>query len=197
MFAPAASLLSASDHVDRRALPAVDALPLPVTWLHDLVLERIPLTHHLGLQRITQNRTHLYVHASLTPNLNHVFTAFGGSLQALCTLTGWCHMQVLLRRWSLTGDVVIQKSQTHYCTPVRDDIITRCGRPSIQAMESFQTMAHRRGKGRLTLAVEVVTGQQAAVCYEATYVALNVCPLPSPARYSSRKATMGLAVAAL
>ncbi len=51
--------------------------------------EDIPLTNHLGFQRLEYDGASLAIHAALQPNHNDKGTAFAGSLSACANLCGW------------------------------------------------------------------------------------------------------------
>jgi thioesterase domain-containing protein len=95
--------------------------------LHDTGLflhEQIPLTRAMGVQVEAYDKEQLIVTAPLAPNHNHVGTAFGGSLSAIATLTGYCML------WLLLGDreshIVIRNSSMNYRRPVRQGIRAVC-----------------------------------------------------------------------
>ena len=62
--------------------------------------EQIPLTQSMGVTLESYDGTQLVVTAPLEPNHNHLGTAFGGSLSALTTLTGYAMLWLELGdRW--------------------------------------------------------------------------------------------------
>jgi thioesterase domain-containing protein len=148
-------------HEERRRL----VRELQATLEHE-----IPLTRHLGLHVEEFEDGTLVVRAPLEPNINHKATAFAGSLNAVCTLTGWGLIWLLLRERGLRSIIVIQEGTTHYHLPVRDDFTAICHMPPPETVETFLTTLARRGRARLPLAVEIRAGERLAVAFSARYV---------------------------
>ncbi len=152
---------------------SVRELAALLEWLEATIHHEIPITQQLGVQVEAFDRRGLVLSAPLDRNVNHKATVFGGSLNAVCTLTGWCMTQALLRQHRRTAQVVIRRSHIDFDHPVRGDFDAICAHPSDEAIAHFLAMLDRSGKGRLDLAVHIHDGPQIAVKFEATYVALS------------------------
>ena len=85
--------------------------------------EQIPLTQAMGVQIESYDEAQLVVTAPLEPNHNHLGTAFGGSLSALTTLTGYAMLWLQLgdqgREWlfSLDGDQLSLFEAINFAAP--------------------------------------------------------------------------------
>ena len=92
--------------------------------------EKIPLTKAMGLHVAESNAQHLVLEAPLAANVNHLGTAFGGSLHALPTLACYAVLWTLLREAGLDGHVVVKRSAAQYRVPVTGRLRAICERPA-------------------------------------------------------------------
>lgn len=133
--------------------------------------EQIPLTRAMGVRLESYNGAQLVVTAPLEPNHNHLGTAFGGSLSALATLTGYAML------WLQLGDrhahIVIRESTLRYKHPVRGMLRAVCLRPDDKALAAFKTTFQTTGKSHLRLQVQVIHEDRACVMFEGDFVALR------------------------
>src|SRR5438045_1760201 len=91
-------------------------------------LEReIPMSAQMGIRVHDGGADDLVMKLPLSPNRNHQQTAFAGSLNALCTITGWSSIYLLLRELGRRGNIVIRRSTIKYLEPVTSsEIYARC-----------------------------------------------------------------------
>lgn len=135
--------------------------------------EKIPLSRALGV-RVVEIGHRVVLEAPLAPNLNHLGTAFGGSLHALPTLACYTALWTLLREAGLDGHVVVKSSAANYREPVRGALRAVCVRPSGDAAAQFLAELHRHKKAGLDLTaiVEGLTAGKPAVEFSGRFVAL-------------------------
>ncbi len=133
--------------------------------------EQIPLTRAMGIMLESYDGEQLVVTAPLEPNHNHLGTAFGGSLSALTTLTGYAML------WLQLGDrnahIVIRESNIRYKHPVRGMLRAVCLRPDETSLASFKVVFQSTGKAHLKLQVQVIQADQVCVMFEGDFVALR------------------------
>lgn len=133
--------------------------------------EQIPLTQAMGVKIESYDGTQLVITAPLEPNHNHLGTAFGGSLSALTTLTGYAML------WLQLGDrkahIVIRESNIRYKRPVEGLLRAVCMRPDDTALAEFKSVFQSTGKAHLKLQVQVVHAEQICVLFEGDFVALR------------------------
>ena len=133
--------------------------------------EQIPLTRAMSVKLESYDGAQLVVTAPLEPNHNHLGTAFGGSLSALTTLTGYAML------WLQLGDrnahIVIRESTIRYKHPVRSALRAICLRPDEASIAVFKTTFQSTGKAHLKLQVQVVNADQVCVMFEGDFVALR------------------------
>lgn len=120
-----------------------------------------------------RNDTHLVLEAPLAANVNHLGTAFGGSLHALPTLACYAMLWTILRETGIDGHVVVKHSEAHYRQPVKGRLRAICIRPDKTLVAQFMTDLRRNKKARMNLeaTVEGNSGKP-AVEFQGTFVAL-------------------------
>lgn len=133
--------------------------------------EQIPLTQTMGVKLESYDGEQLIVTAPLEPNHNHLGTAFGGSLSALTTLTGYAML------WLQLGDhhahIVIRESSILYKHPVRGTLRAVCHLPDAASLAEFKEVFRVKGKAHLQLQVQVIHADQVCVMFEGDFVALR------------------------
>lgn len=133
--------------------------------------EQIPLTQAMGVKIESYDGTQLVVTAPLEPNHNHLGTAFGGSLSALTTLTGYA--MLWLQLGERKAHIVIRESNIRYKRPVGGMLRAVCMRPDDTALAEFKSVFQSTGKAHLKLQVQVVHSEQICVLFEGDFVALR------------------------
>ena len=133
--------------------------------------EQIPLTVAMDVRVLTCEDTLLALGAPLAPNRNHLQTAFGGSLHALATLSGYGLL------WRLLDDpsahIVIRESHIRYDSPVTGDFCAVCRTPATKKLERFHSNFARKGKARLELKSTIESGGKVAVTFRGVFVAVR------------------------
>ncbi|MDB6114300.1 MAG: hypothetical protein JWQ62_1245 [Lacunisphaera sp.] len=139
------------------------------TFLH----EKIPLTRAMGIHVAESNARRLVLEAPLATNVNHLGTAFGGSLHALPTLACYASLWTLLREAGLDGHVVVKRSAANYRTPVKGRLRAVCDRPAPALAAEFVSdlKRHRKARMELTAIVEGADGKP-AVEFSGSFVAV-------------------------
>ena len=133
--------------------------------------EKIPLTVAMDVRVLTCDDTVLALTAPLAPNRNHLQTAFGGSLHALATLSGYGLL------WRLLDDpsahIVIRESHIRYDSPVTGDLCAVCYTPAAAELERFRRDFVRKSKARLELESTIESGGKIAVTFRGVFVAVR------------------------
>jgi thioesterase domain-containing protein len=137
-------------------------------------LEReIPMCTQMGISVHHGGSDGLVMRLPLGPNRNHQQTAFAGSLNALCTITGWGSVYLLLRELGCGGSIVIRRSTIKYQEPVTaSEIYARCSPVNAEAKQYFCEMLDDKGQAKLDLTVEVPGSDGPAVVFTGSYVVL-------------------------
>lgn len=158
---------------DTPAHPLPAALAPPLVALQATLEREIPMCAQMGI-RVRGNGTDgLVMRLPLDPNRNHQQTAFAGSLNALCTITGWGSVYLLLRELSREGSIVIRRSAIRYHAPVTSsEIFARCQPIPAKARQYFLEMLDDKGQAKLDLTVEIAGAAGPAVSFSGSYVVL-------------------------
>ena len=134
--------------------------------------EKIPLSKAMSVHVAESGGQRLVLEAPLAANINHLGTAFGGSLHALPTLACYATVWTMMREAGVDGHVVVKRSEAKYLHPVKKRLRAVCTRPSRTVVEKFLTDLRRHKKARMELKaiVDGVDGKP-AVDFHGTFVA--------------------------
>jgi thioesterase domain-containing protein len=140
--------------------------------LEDFLHEKIPLTRAMGL-RVVESGARLVLEAPLEPNINHLGSAFGGSLHALPTLACYAALWTMLREAGIDSHVVVKRSYASYRQPVKGVLRAVSVRPPPGIAAEFIEDLRRHKKARMDLeaVVEGADGKP-AVEFHGSFVAL-------------------------
>lgn len=139
--------------------------------MEELFYAKIPITRALGVKVGEYDGRRLVLTAPLRENVNHLGTAFGGSLNALAVLSGYGLLWLELR--DTECHIVIRDSSVSYERPVRGDIRAVCVRPDDEAMDEFRRKLQQKGRARVVLSATVEDGGVTAVRFRGTFVAMR------------------------
>jgi thioesterase domain-containing protein len=132
--------------------------------------EEIPLSTHLGVRLERISPQGVEVRAPLEPNRNHMGTGFAGSMLAAASLAGWATVIAVLGR--IEGvNVVLQETQASFLEPVTGEFRVRATAPDLSARERFLDAWRRRGRARITIAIEVIQAERTVLRAESRFVA--------------------------
>ena len=136
--------------------------------------EKIPLTKAMGLHVAESNAHRLVLEAPLDRNINHLGTAFGGSLHALPTLACYAGLWTLMREAGVDGHVVVKRSQAFYRQPVTGKLRAVCVRPPAALVKEFVADLRRHKKARMDLeSVVLGANGKPAVEFQGSFVAIT------------------------
>jgi len=139
--------------------------------IQELLHGKIPITRAMGVRVLEYDGRRLVLSAPLDANVNHLGTAFGGSLNALAVLSGYGLLWLELR--DTDSHIVIRESSISYVRPVRGPLRAVCLRPEADALAQFKQTFHQKGKARIALSATIEDGGQAAVSFRGTFVAMR------------------------
>jgi len=121
--------------------------------------------------RVAEYTSHnILLTAPLSTNINHKSTAFGGSLYSAAVLAGWALLYAKLQESQLTAHIVIAESHSSYLRPVKQDIQAICRMPDETTMQRFHETFQKRGRARILLVSEIMTGDLLAMTLRGRYV---------------------------
>lgn len=133
--------------------------------------EHIPITESMGVEVQSAGPDGVILSAPFKKNFNHQKTIFGGSLHSLATLACWTYLYLRLKGQGL--ELVIQKSEIDYISPVIGDFTAECLPPSEGEWNQFVKSLEKKGKGRLHLSAKITENGMLAVIFHGIFVALK------------------------
>ncbi len=144
---------------------------MTVTEVTRYLHEAIPLSRHLAAVVDSYDGQSIRLSAPLEPNLNHTFTAFGGSQSALAILSGWALIHLNLRDRAIPSNVVIQRSTIEYREPVDGAFSATSLLPDQTSWDRFLAMLARHRRARVAVVASIECGARVAGTHEGVYVA--------------------------
>lgn len=112
--------------------------------------------------------------APLEPNLNHRYTAFGGSVAALLMIAGWALVHERLAEEDIDGaHTVIQTSEVRYVAPAHGPFRATCPAPEPEEWSRFVRTFRRRGRARILIEGEVTSRGVLAATFRGAYATLG------------------------
>ena len=143
-----------------------------LSYQADYLREHLPQVVAMEIVAGKVDQNYLSLQAPLEPNINDKLTAFGGSLSALATLTGWAMTAVLAQRYPQSCDIVVTQTKTDFLLPVKDKIISaRLLIPNAQTRKDFGLHLFSKGRAKLVCEVEIITEKGLALVLLGTYLA--------------------------
>lgn len=135
------------------------------------LLNSIPVIAAMNVDITDIGDSTIELTAPLDTNINYEGTAFGGSLNTLCILSGYLLVHHILKSQSIHfSSLVIQDSQVRYLKPVTGNFHARAT-ISDEHLESFQKMMRLKGKGRAQISSTISTSLGSElVTFEARFV---------------------------
>lgn len=133
---------------------------------------QIPVTAALGTRVEHYDGASVRISAPLARNVNHLGTAFGGSLAAVAILAGWSLVELQLRDRGVRAHVVIQRGTLEFEAPVDGDFAATATLPDPAAWDRFLAILARHRAARVTVTT-TLTGASGVVggVHEGTFVA--------------------------
>jgi thioesterase domain-containing protein len=139
--------------------------------LQQTLAAEMPICTPMGIRATAWDGRILQMEMPLAPNRNHQYSAFAGSLNALCTVVGWGTVFLMLEGRGLSGNVVIRRGSIRYLRPVHDERIICRGRPvDAEAEAFFFELLTSKGQSKIDLETEIADSAGALVSFHGSYV---------------------------
>jgi thioesterase domain-containing protein len=147
---------------------------MPDTCLFELqqtLAREMPICTAMGIRPLEWSDRRMSMSMPLAPNRNHQYSAFAGSLNALCTVVGWGTVFMLLRDEGRPGNIVIRRSSIRYLRPVRDELIVARGLPLDPEGETFfYELLRSKGRSKIDVATEIADIDGTLASFQGSYV---------------------------
>ncbi len=144
---------------------------MTATELENFLYKQIPISKALGARVARADLSVVEITAPLPTNINHLGTAFGGSLNAILVLAGYTWLFQLLEGENPHSHVILKTGHTEYLRPVKEDIRALCFAPEADELDRFLRTFRKRGKSRITLKAVVLTMEGEACRFTGEFVA--------------------------
>ena len=131
----------------------------------------IPLSEAMQFDITELTENSIMVKAPLAPNINVHRTGFAGSIYSIAVLSGWALCTHIMEVRGMVGDLVVAGAEIKYRSPVNGEIMCR-GEVSEAHIAEFYDSFRERGKGRLSLTIEVGEAPEAVLM--GVYYAVSV-----------------------
>ena len=139
--------------------------------LEKTLAHEIPICRAMSFEVVSWREDRLAMRMPLEINKNHQYSAFAGSLNALCTIVGWGTLFLLLGREGLTGNIVIRRGKIRYLRPVvTSDIVARGLPIDAGELAYFFELMRSKGKTKLDVASEIADELGPLVTFQGSYV---------------------------
>ncbi|MTI86421.1 MAG: thioesterase [Balneolaceae bacterium] len=137
--------------------------------------KHIPVTQALGVKVVHFSNSRVELSAPLSNNINHRFTAFGGSISSLLITTAWSYLRLLFddEGEGQIPRIVIGKSNTNYLKPIVSDFSSELLIPDEDTLNHFIEMYHRFGKARITLKAKIEEDDATYAEFEGDFVVME------------------------
>lgn len=141
--------------------------------INDYLNRHVPLFQAMQARLERYNDGGLSIKAPLAPNINDKGIAFGGSLAAIASLTGWALTRITLNEHGEAAEIVITDGTLKFLRPVRGEIVTECARPDGATVERFINSLRQRGKARWNVEVVIHGDGELAMIFNGQYGAFR------------------------
>jgi thioesterase domain-containing protein len=139
--------------------------------LGQTLASEIPISQAMNFEVVSWQEDRLTMRMPLEPNKNHQFSAFAGSLNALCTIVGWGTIFMLLGREGLSGNIVIRRGKIRYLRPVvTSDIVARGLPIDVEELTFCFDLMRSKGKTKLEIGSEISDESGPLVKFLGSYV---------------------------
>ena len=135
------------------------------------IKKKIPITQKMGMKFIEFNPQTVKISVELAPNINHVQSAFGGSIYSAAATACYGLFRAMAEIHGFNENfLVIQDATIEYKKPVKKDFVVIARKQSHLDINSFLETVKKSNKGRLPLEADVLVDDQKCAVFRAHYV---------------------------
>lgn len=135
-----------------------------------IIYTQIPVVKNMGIELSGFNGTEIKFKAPLDKNINHRFSAFGGSIYSVAVLAGYGLIFLNLRKRNLNPHIVVHKSNVVYKKPILQDFEAICKLENNKEFDDFIQYYIENKKSRLELSSNVIINGEIAFTLHAKFV---------------------------
>lgn len=143
--------------------------------LETLIHTKIPMTKLMKLQLKEINEEYLQTTAPLDININDKGTAFGGSINSLATISGWCLCNLLFNKsFDENINILIIKNESSFLAHITKDLTCTVELPNKNEIEVMLNKLQTKGKGSIKLHVKILEDEKLCFSFKGVYVVKKV-----------------------
>lgn len=139
--------------------------------LQDLVRAKIAVADFMQIAITKLESDFLEISAPLSPNANVHGTLFAGSATAIGMVAAWCLIFQRMQLENLGSNLVVVRQSTNYLRPIKSDFTASARFSGENAWQDFVDALHSKGRGRISLVVDIKQGGEIGARLEAEYAA--------------------------
>ena len=136
----------------------------------EIIHTQIPVVKDMGIELSGFNGTEIKLKAPLDKNINHRFSAFGGSIYSVAVLAVYGLVFLNLRKRNLNPHIVVHKSNVVYKAPILQDFEAVCKIEKDKEFDDFIQYYIENKKSRIELSSNVIIDGQIAFTLNAKFV---------------------------
>lgn len=139
--------------------------------LQNLVRAKIAAADFMQIAITQLESDALEISAPLAPNANVHGTLFAGSATSIAMVAAWCLVYERMQQENLGSNLVVVRQATNYLRPVNGDFTASARFANENAWQNFVDALRAKGRGRISLVVDIKQGDEIGARVEAEYAA--------------------------
>ncbi len=145
---------------------------MDIQTLEHKILHEIPITQTMGLKLIEASGTHAKWFCPLKPNINHLGTAFGGSLYSASAVSCYTLLLAILNEEKIHSpfDLVISKGEITYTKPIASDFEIQASIKAPLGRSLFLEQLRHKKRAAILLQAHVYSSNISGSSFEGRYV---------------------------
>lgn len=132
--------------------------------------EQLQLSDEIKVRVEEFNPWKVRLGVKIKPNINHLPTAFGGSINNIMAVCGWALVFNMIHRLDPEANLFVQKSSVEYIKPIKTDFTAECEMINKEKRDRFIKTYQRLGKARLEIKVLIKDEQETVARFRGLYV---------------------------
>lgn len=136
----------------------------------------IPMSAYMGCTVLEADFDRVVLGFPLEPNINHRQTVFGGSESAAAILSAWSVLWLRFREAGIQAKLVIRSNDMSYTQPALGAFVAATREISADDWEAMRNSLTRKGRGRITIAADILCDGSICGTMTGSFVALAADP---------------------
>ena len=150
-----------------------NSLDLTASEAQDYLHSEIPITRQMGIEVQTLTTNEVKLKAPIALNVNHVKSAFGGSVDSLFLTAGWVYMRLITKHIDPAPTIIGNKGTTTFKRPITSDFAAQIIIPSKTEVDSFLKVLEKKGKAWFSIRSNIVEDGKIYAIFTGDYVVIK------------------------